>query len=180
MWFAQTEGAKFWLGVLTELKGRGVDDVLVCCVDGLTGFPDAIEAVYPRAWVQTCVVHQIRASTRFVGYRERKAVATDLKKIYTAADRDAAELELELFAEKCDQKYPMIAAPWRANWEQIVPFLAFPEHLRRIVYTTNTIEALNRQIRKHVKTRGSFPTQDSARKLLYLTINNAEHNWRTA
>jgi len=180
MWFAQTEGAKFWLGVLTELKGRGVDDVLVCCVDGLTGFPDAIEAVYPRAWVQTCVVHQIRASTRFVGYRERKAVAADLKKIYTAQDRDTAELELELFAEKWDPKYPMIAASWRANWERIVPFLAFPEHLRRIVYTTNTIEALNRQIRKHVKTRGSFPTQDSARKLLYLTIKNAEQNWRTA
>jgi len=180
MWFAQTEGAKFWLGVLTELKGRGVEDVLVCCVDGLTGFPDAIEAVYPRAWVQTCVVHQIRSSMRFVGYRERKLVAADLKRIYTATDRDEAELELTAFAEKWDDRYPMISASWIEHWERIVPFLAFPEHLRRIVYTTNTIEALNRQIRKHVKTRGSFPTQDSARKLLYLTIKNAEHNWRTA
>jgi putative transposase len=180
MWFAQAEGAKFWLGVLTELKGRGVEDVLVCCVDGLTGFPEAIEAVYPRAWVQTCIVHQIRSSTRFVGYRERKAVAADLKKIYTATDRDEAEHELTAFAEKWDDRYPMISASWIENWERIVPFLAFPEHLRRIVYTTNTIEALNRQIRKHVKTRGSFPTQDSARKLLYLTIKNAEHNWRPA
>ena len=120
------------------------------------------------------MVHQIRASTRFVGYRERKAVTAELKRLYTAVDRDAAELELELFAEKWDAKYPMIAASWRSNWERIVPFLAFPEHLRRIVYTTNTIEALNRQIRKHLKTRGSFPTQDSARKLLYLTIKNAE------
>ncbi len=180
MWFAQTEGSKFWLGVLTELKHRGVDDVLVCCVDGLTGFGEAIEAVYPKTWVQTCIVHQIRASTRYVGYRERKAVAADLKRIYTAADRDAAETELQAFAEKWDHKYPMISASWIANWERIVPFLAFPEHLRRIVYTTNTIEALNRQIRKHVKTRGSFPTQDAARKLLYLTITNAEHNWRAA
>lgn len=180
IWFAQTEGAKFWLGVLTELKHRGVDDVLVCCVDGLTGFPDAIEAVYPKTWVQTCIVHQIRASTRYVGYRERKQVAADLKRIYTAADRDAAETELTAFAEKWDPKYPMISASWIENWERIVPFLAFPEHLRRIVYTTNTIEALNRQIRKHVKTRGSFPTQDAARKLLYLTITNAEQNWRSA
>jgi len=180
MWFQQTEGAKFWLGVLTELKHRGVDDVLVCCVDGLKGFPEAIEAVYPHTWIQTCIVHQIRASTRYVSYRERKHVAQDLKKIYTAIDRDDAERELEAFAEKWDHRYPMISASWIENWERIVPFLAFPADLRRIVYTTNTIEALNRQIRKHVKTRGSFPTQDAARKLLYLTIQNAQHNWRHA
>jgi putative transposase len=180
MWFAQTEGAKFWLGVLTELKHRGVEDVLVCCVDGLTGFPEAIEAVYPHAWVQTCIVHQIRSSTRYVSYRERKAVAADLKKIYTAPDRDAAELELTAFAEKWDARYPMISASWIENWERIVPFMAFPADVRRIVYTTNTIEALNRQIRKHVKTRGSFPTEDAARKLLYLTITNAQQTWRHA
>ncbi len=180
MWFQQTEGAKFWLGVLTELKARGVQDVLVCCVDGLKGFPEAIEAVYPHTWVQTCIVHQIRSSLRFVSYRDRKQVAADLKKIYTSIDRDAAESELERFAEKWDQRYPMISASWIENWERVVPFLAFPADVRRIVYTTNTIEALNRQIRKHVKTRGSFPTQDAARKLLYLTITNAQKNWRGA
>lgn len=180
MWFQQNEGSKFWLGVLTELKHRGVDDVLVCCVDGLTGFPEAIGAVYPKAWVQTCVVHQIRSSVRYVSYKDRKQVCADLKRIYTAIDRDAAEDELLAFAEKWDHRYPMISASWTANWEHIVPFLAFPPDLRRIVYTTNTIEALNRQIRKHVKTRGSFPTEDAARKLLYLTITNAEQNWRRA
>ncbi|MCA1701675.1 MAG: IS256 family transposase, partial [Actinobacteria bacterium] len=167
MWFQQTEGAKFWLAVLTELKQRGLQDVLVCCVDGLTGFGEAIEAVYPHAWVQTCIVHQIRSSLRFVSYRDRRKVAADLKRIYTSIDRDAAETELERFAEQWDGRYPMISQSWIEHWEQIVPFLAFPPDLRRIVYTTNTIEALNRQIRKHVKTRGSFPTQDAARKLLY-------------
>jgi len=180
MWFQQTEGAKFWLGVLTELKQRGLQDVLVCCVDGLTGFGEAIEAVYPNAWVQTCIVHQVRSSLRFVSYRDRRKLAADLKRIYTSIDRDAAETELERFAEQWDQRYPMISQSWIEHWERIVPFLAFPPDLRRIVYTTNTIEALNRQIRKHVKTRGSFPTQDAARKLLYLTITNAQHNWRTA
>jgi putative transposase len=180
MWFQHAEGAKFWLGVLTELKARGVQDVLVCCVDGLKGFPEAIEAVYPHTWVQTCIVHQIRSSLRFVSYRDRKQVAADLKRIYTSVDRDAAEQQLERFADKWDARYPMISASWIDNWERIVPFLAFPPDVRRIVYTTNTIEALNRQIRKHVKTRGSFPTQDAARKLLYLTITNAQNTWRTA
>lgn len=179
MWFQQTEGAKFWLQVLTELKQRGVEDVLVCCVDGLTGFPEAIEAVYPQTWVQTCLVHQVRSSLRFVPYRDRRAVAADLKKIYTAVDRDAAETELERFAEKWDHRYPMISASWIEHWEHIVPFLAFPPDVRRVVYTTNTIEALNRQIRKYVKTRGSFPDQDAARKLLYLAITNAQKTWRT-
>ena len=178
MWFRKTEGAKFWLGVLTELKARGVEDVLVCCVDGLTGFPEAIEAVYPKAWVQTCIVHQIRSSLRFVSYRDRRQVAKDLKPIYTATDRDHAETELERFAEKWDPRYPMISASWIENWEQIVPFLAFPPDVRRVIYTTNSIEALNRQIRKHIKTRGSFPNEDSVRKLLYLTITNAKKTWK--
>ncbi len=178
IWFQRTEGAKFWLQVLTELKQRGVQDVLVCCVDGLTGFPEAIEAVFPQAWVQTCIVHQIRSSLRFVPYRDRRAVASDLKKIYTATDRDHAETELERFAEKWDQRYPMISASWIEHWEQIVPFLAFPTDVRRVIYTTNTIEALNRQIRKIIKTRGSFPTEDSARKLLFLAIINAQQTWR--
>jgi len=178
IWFQRTEGAKFWLQVLTELKQRGVQDVLVCCVDGLTGFPEAIEAVYPKAWVQTCVVHAIRAALRFVPYKDKRAVAADLKKIYTAVDRDHAETELEAFAETWDGKYPMISASWIENWERIVPFLAFPPDVRRAVYTTNTIEALNRQIRKTIKTRGSFPTEDSARKLLYLSITRAQRKWR--
>jgi putative transposase len=180
IWFQRTEGAKFWLGVLTELKQRGLEDVLVCCVDGLSGFSEAIEAVYPEAWVQTCLVHQVRRSLRFVPYRDRRAVARDLKRIYTAQDRHQAERELERFAEQWDARYPMISQSWIENWERIVPFLAFPPDVRRVVYTTNTIEALNRQIRKIIKTRGHFPSEDSARKLLYLTITNAQKNWRTA
>jgi putative transposase len=178
MWFQRTEGAKFWLQVLSELKQRGVEDVLVCCVDGLTGFPEAIEAVYPKTWVQTCLVHQVRSSLRFVPYKDRRVVAGDLKKIYTAVDRDHAETQLDAFAEKWDYRYPMISASWIEHWEQIVPFLAFPPDLRRVVYTTNTIEALNRQIRKIIKTRGSFPNEDAARKLLYLAITRAQTKWR--
>jgi putative transposase len=178
MWFQRTEGAKFWLQVLTELKQRGIQDVLVCCVDGLTGFPDAIEAVYPQTWVQTCLVHAVRAALRFVPYRDKKKVAADLRKIYTAVDRDHAWEQLEAFAETWDAKYPMISASWTDQWERIVPFLAFPQDLRRAVYTTNTIEALNRQIRKIIKTRGSFPDEDSARKLLYLSITRAQRKWR--
>ena len=137
IWFQKTEGAKFWLQVLTDLKQRGVQDVLVCCVDGLTGFPEAIEAVYPKTWVQTCVVHLIRASLRFVPYKDMRAVAKDLKPIYTAVDRDHAWEELERFAEKCDAKYPMISESWAEHWERVVPFLAFPPDVRRAVYTTD-------------------------------------------
>ena len=178
IWFQKTEGAKFWLQVLTELKTRGVHDVLVCCVDGLTGFPEAIEAVYPTTWIQTCLVHAVRSALRFVPYKDKRAVAHDLKRLYTAVDRDHAETELERFAETWDPKYPMISASWLENWERIVPFLAFPPDVRRAVYTTNTIEALNRQIRKIIKTRGSFPDEDSARKLLYLAITRAQRKWR--
>jgi putative transposase len=178
IWFQKTEGAKFWLAVLADLKTRGVQDVCICCVDGLEGFPEAIEAVFPQAWVQTCVVHLIRSSLRFVPEKDRKAVARDLRPIYTAADRDHAWDQLEAFAEKWDHKYPMISASWTDRWERIVPFLAFPPDVRRAVYTTNTIEALNRQIRKIIKTRGSFPDEDSARKLLYLAITRAQRKWR--
>src|SRR6059036_757094 len=177
IWFQRSEGAKFWLQVLTELKQRGVADVLVACVDGLTGFPEAIEAVFPQAWVQTCIVHLIRASLRFVPEKDRRQVAKDLKPIYTAVDRDHAWEQLERFAEKWDPKYPMISQSWTEQWERVVPFLAFPPEVRRSVYTTNTIEALNRQIRKIIKTRGSFPDEDSARKLLYLAITRAQQKW---
>src|SRR4051812_9475549 len=180
IWFQRTEGAKFWLQVLTELRQRGVADVLVACVDGLTGSPDAIEAVFPQAWVQTCLVHLVRSSLRFVPYRDKRAVAADLKRIYTAADQDAAADELQRFADNWDARYPTISRSWLEHWEQITPFLAFPPELRRAVYTTNSIEALNRQIRKIIKTRGHFPTEDAARKLIYLAITRAQTKWRTA
>ena len=180
IWFQRTEGAKFWLQVLTDLKTRGVADVLVCCVDGLTGFPEAIEAVFPQTWVQTCIVHLVRSSMRFVPYKDRRAVAADLKTIYTAVDADAAADALERFAERWDARFPTISRSWLEHWEHVIPFLAFPPDLRRVVYTTNTIEALNRQIRKIIKTRGQFPTEDAARKLIYLAIDRAERKWRRA
>ncbi|MEO8968913.1 MAG: IS256 family transposase [Solirubrobacteraceae bacterium] len=180
MWFQKTEGAKFWLHVLSELKQRGVQDVLVCCVDGLTGFPEAIEAVFPQAIVQTCLVHLVRQSMRFVPYKDRRQVAADLKLIYTAQDQDAAGDELTRFSEKWDHRFPSISRSWLDRWEYVIPFLAFPADVRRAIYTTNTIEALNRQIRKIIKTRGHFPTEDAARKLLYLAITQAEGKWRQA
>src|SRR5829696_6226794 len=157
IWWQDTEGAKFWLAVLNDLQRRGVADVLIACVDGLTGFPDAIAAVFPLAWVQTCIVHQIRSSLRYVNYRDRRRLAADLRPVYTAANADAALEELERFDEHWGGRYPMIAQAWRRDWEHITPFLALPADLRRVVYTTNTIEAMHRQIRKAIKTRGHFP-----------------------
>lgn len=178
LWFQSSEGAKFWLAVLNELKQRGVRDVLVCCVDGLKGFPEAIEAVFPHAWVQTCIVHLIRQSLRFVPDKYRRQVANDLKPIYTAIDADQAAEALAAFDKSWGERYPMIANSWREAWEHVIPFLAFPTDLRRVVYTTNTIEALHRQIRKTIKTRGHFPTEEAARKLIYLSIINAQKSWR--
>jgi len=180
IWWQETEGAKFWLAVLNDLHRRGVADVLVACVDGLKGFPEAIEAVFPQAWVQTCIVHQIRNSMRYVAYKDRKAVARDLKPIYRAVNADAAEQALAAFDEQWGKQYPMIADSWRAHWPQITPFLALPEELRRAVYTTNSIENLNRQIRKTIKTRGHFPDEQAATKLIYLAIQRAERKWRKA
>jgi putative transposase len=178
IWWQDTEGAKFWLAVLNDLHRRGVHDVLIACVDGLTGFPDAIAAVFPHAWVQTCIVHQIRSSLRYVGYRDRRTVAKDLRPVYTAANADEALTELERFEQAWGQRYPMIAQAWRRDWEHIIPFLALPEDLRRVVYTTNTIEAMHRQIRKAIKTRGHFPDEQAATKLIYLAIDRAETKWR--
>jgi len=177
MWFQETEGAKFWLQVLTELRQRGVCDVLIACVDGLKGFPEAIEAVFPQTWVQTCIVHLIRHSLRYVPRREREQVARDLKPIYTAPDADAASEALEGFDEKWGMRFPVITQAWRNAWEQVIPFLAFPPEVRRVIYTTNAIEALNRQLRKAIKTKGHFPNEDAARKLIYLAINNAVPAW---
>jgi putative transposase len=180
IWWQDSEGAKFWLAVLNDLHRRGVGDVLIACVDGLAGFPEAIEAVYPAAWVQTCIVHQIRASLRYVPYKHRRKVAADLKPIYTAPNADAAEAELERFDQHWGGRYPMIAQAWRRDWQHITPFLALPDELRRVVYTTNTIEAMHRQIRKAIKTRGHFPDEQAATKLIYLAIERAETKWRSA
>jgi transposase-like protein len=179
IWWQEAEGSKFWLAVLNDLHRRGVADVLIACVDGLAGFPEAIEAVFPKAWVQTCIVHQIRSSMRYVNYRDRKAVARDLRPIYTAANADDALVELDGFDETWGHRYPMITAAWREHWEHIVPFLALPDQLRRSVYTTNTIEALHRQIRKAIKTRGHFPDEQAATKLIYLAIEKSEGRWRS-
>jgi putative transposase len=178
IWWQETEGAKFWLAVLNDLHHRGVVDVLVACVDGLTGFPEAIEAVFPQAWVQTCIVHQIRGSMRYVAYKDRKAVARDLKPIYRAVNAEDAEQALYAFDEAWGERYPMIAASWRERWGYITPFLALPADLRRAVYTTNSIENLNRQIRKTIKTRGHFPDEQAATKLIYLAILRAEGAWK--
>jgi putative transposase len=180
IWWQETEGAKFWLAVLNDLHHRGIEDVLVCCVDGLTGFPEAIEAVFPQAWVQTCIVHQIRTSMRYVTYADRKRVAAELKPIYRAVNADAAQAALKAFDDKWGNKYPMIAASWRDRWEHIIPFLSLPADLRRAVYTTNSIENLNRQIRKTIKTRGHFPDEQAATKLIYLAILRAERKWLNA
>lgn len=179
LWWQENEGAKFWLAVLNDLAHRGVDDVLICCVDGLSGFPNAIEAVFPRAWVQTCIVHQIRNSMRFVSYKDRKAIARDLRPIYTAANEAEAERALSAFEAAWDDRYPVIGKSWRTRWEVITPFLSLPPDLRRIVYTTNSIENLNRQIRKAIKTRGHFPDEKSATKLIFLAIAEAEKSWRS-
>jgi len=177
MWFQETEGAKFWMQVLNDLKTRGIQDILICCVDGLAGFPEAIEAIFPQTTVQTCLVHLIRSSLRYVPRREREQVARDLKPIYTAADADAAQSELEAFDEKWGTRFPVITQAWLNAWEHVIPFLAFPAEVRRVIYTTNAIEALNRQLRKAIKTKGSFPHEDAARKLVYLALQNAVPQW---
>jgi putative transposase len=177
MWFQETEGAKFWMQVLTDLKQRGVQDILICCVDGLKGFPEAIEAIFPHTVVQTCVVHLIRHSLKYVPRRQREQVARDLKPIYTAIDADAAEQALEAFDEKWGKRFPVITQAWLNAWEYVIPFLAFGPEVRRVIYTTNAIEALNRQLRKAIKTKGHFPNEDAARKLIYLAITNAVPQW---
>jgi putative transposase len=179
IWWQETEGAKFWLAVLNDLHQRGVKDVLIACVDGLTGFPEAIAAVFPQAWVQTCIVHQIRSSMRYVAYKDRKRVAAELRPVYAAANIDAAQDALAAFDQAWGERYRMIAESWRSRWEYITPFLALPADLRRAVYTTNSIENLNRQIRKAIKTRGHFPDEQAATKPIYLAIQRAHTAWKT-
>lgn len=178
IWWQDTEGAKFWLAVLNDLRRRGVQDVLIACVDGLKGFPEAIEATFPKAWVQTCVVHLIRASLRYVGYRDKKKVATALRPIYTAANAEVALAELDAFEAEWGARYPATVQAWRTAWENVTPFLSLPEELRKAAYTTNTIEGLHRQVRKAIKTRGHFPDEQAATKLIYLALIKADAKWQ--
>lgn len=177
LWFQDTEGAKFWLQVLSELRARGLQDILFLCADGLKGFPEAVQASFPQAIFQTCVVHVIRASTRYVPWKDRKAVCADMRGIYTAINLQAAEEALDVMDQKWAKTYPGMVKTWRSAWTEIVPFLAFPAEIRRTIYTTNPIEGLNRIIRKAVKTRGHFPTDQAAEKLIFLVIKNARKTW---
>ena len=177
LWIAQTEGAKFWLQVVTELKNRGVQDIFIACVDGLKGFPDAIETVYPKAAVQLCIVHMVRNSLHFVPWKVQKEVAADLRSIYTAATADEAGLMLTQFEAKWDQQYLPIGQSWRRNWERIIPFFDYPAEIRKVIYTTNAIESINMSLRKVIKTRSSFPTDEAVSKLFYLALNNISKKW---
>jgi len=177
LWIEQTEGAKFWLKVMNELKTRGVTDVLIAVVDGLKGFPEAIGTIFPLTTVQTCIIHLIRNSLAFVSWKDRKLIMPDLKAIYRAPTAEAALAELDAFEAKWDKRYPAIGQAWRRAWEHVIPFFAFPPAIRKIIYTTNAVESLNRSLRKIIKTRGSFPTDEAALKLLFLAIRNAGVHW---
>jgi putative transposase len=177
LWIGESEGAKFWLSVLTELRNRGVQDILIAAVDGLTGFPDAIEAVFPKTQVQLCIVHLIRGSLRYVSWKERKVVVRDLKTIYQAPSLEAAIDALEAFSGQWDSRFPQISRMWRAHWSNLTPFFDYPPAIRKVIYTTNAVESVNAQLRKVTKHRGAFPTPDSARKVLYLAIMKASERW---
>lgn len=177
LWIAQTEGAKFWLQVVTELKNRGVADIFIACVDGLKGFPEAIEAVYPKTAVQLCLVHMVRHSLNYVSWKMRKVVAADLKSIYAAATTDEAQIRLDEFDDKWGADYPTIVKSWRSNWGRITPFFDYPPDIRKVIYTTNAIESVNMSLRKITKNRGSFPTDDALLKLFYLALANISKKW---
>jgi len=177
MWIAQSEGAKFWLSVLTELQNRGAKEVFIACVDGLTGFPEAIEAVYPQTRVQLCLVHLVRNSLRYVSYKHMKEVATDLKAIYSASTEGEAELQLELFAEQWDARYASISKSWRAHWPRVIPLFAFPGDIRKVIYTTNAIESLNMTLRKVTRNHRIFPSDEAVYKVVYLAVRNLAKKW---
>ncbi|MBF2076943.1 MAG: IS256 family transposase [Synechococcales cyanobacterium T60_A2020_003] len=177
LWVTQNESAKFWLQVLTELQNRGLKDIFIACIDGLTGFADAIEAVFPKTLVQLCIVHMVRNSLAYVSYRDRKAVAADLRLIYTATTEAEAEQRLVEFAETWDSQYPTISKSWINHWQRIIPFFAFPQEIRRVIYTTNAIESVNMSLKKVLKNHRAFPTDDSALKVIYLAIANISKKW---
>ena len=177
LWIEQTEGAKFWLKVVTELKNRGLQEIFIACVDGLKGFPEAIESVYPQAEVQLCLVHMVRNSLKYVSWKERKQVASDLRTIYRSSTANEAELKLDEFEDKWNKRYPIISKSWRNNWDRVIPFFAYPNEIRKIIYTTNAIESLNSTVRKVIKNRGSFPNDQAATKLIYLALKNISKKW---
>lgn len=177
MWIAENEGAKFWLSVLTELKNRGVNDILIACVDGLKGFPDAIASVYPQTRIQLCIIHMVRNSLKYVSWKDYKAVTSDLKRIYQSATEEAALQALESFAGSWDDKYPQISKSWYAHWQNLNTLFAYPSDIRKAIYTTNAIESLNSVIRQAIKKRKLFPTDDSVRKVIYLAIEAASKKW---
>lgn len=177
LWMSESEGSKFWLSVFNELKNRGVKDCFVACVDGLKGLPEAIETVFPKTQVQLCIVHKIRNSLKYVPWKERKAVAIDLKAIYSASTIDEAESALERFADRWDKKYPAISPSWRTDWDHLTVFFDYPPEIRKVIYTTNAIESLNYSLRKIMKNRGAFPNDESITKLLYLAIRNISKRW---
>ncbi|EKH2409897.1 IS256 family transposase [Escherichia coli] len=178
MWLAENEGAKFWLSVLTELKNRGLQDILIACVDGLKGFPDAINSVYPQTHIQLCIIHMVRNSLKYVSWKDYKAVTSGLKAVYQAPTEEAALMALDAFAGEWDDKYPQISKSWRAHWENLNTFFGYPADIRKAIYTTNTIESLNSVIRAAIKKRKVFPTDDSVRKVVYLAIKDASKKWR--
>jgi len=177
MWIAKNEGAKFWLSIITELKNRGVEQIYIACVDGLKGFTEAINSVFPQTIVQLCIVHMVRNSLNYVPWKDRKLVASDLKAIYSASNAQSAELALAAFRDKWDSKYPTIGDIWQRNWQGIIPFLSFPDDIRKAIYTTNAIEAINRQIRKIIKSKGCFPSDEAVFKLVFLALQNAAKKW---
>lgn len=177
IWIAQTEGAKFWLQVVTELKNRGVQDIFIACVDGLKGFPEAIETVYPKTAVQLCIVHMVRYSLNYVSWKLRKDVALDLRAVYAAATAEEAEQRLVEFDEKWGEAYPSIVQSWQRNWSRIIPFFDYPAEIRKVIYTTNAIESVNMSLRKITKNRGSFPSDEALLKLFYLALNNISKKW---
>lgn len=177
IWIAQTEGAKFWLQVVTELKNRGVQDIFIACVDGLKGFPEAIEAVFPKTDVQLCIVHMVRYSLNYVSWKMRKEVAADLRAIYAAATVEEAELQMDAFEEKWAEAYPPISQSWRRNWNRIIPFFDYPPEIRKVIYTTNAIESVNMSLRKITKNRGSFPSDEALFKLFHLALKNISKKW---
>ena len=177
MWISPNEGAKFWLSVMTELRNRGVRDIFIACVDGLKGFPEAIETVFPQTQVQLCIIHLLRNSLNYVSWKQRKEVAADLREIYTAATMELAESALFRVEEKWSSSYPLVAKPWRSNWERVIPFFQYPPEIRKVVYTTNAIESLNMSLRKVIKTKGSFPHDEAVFKILWLALRKASTKW---
>lgn len=177
LWLANTEGAKFWMSVLTDIKNRGTEDILIACMDGLTGFPDAVKAIFPETHIQHCIVHMIRNSTKFVSYKDLKAVCRDLKEVYSAINAESGHEALEDFGKKWNDKYPIIQASWERNWNNLTEFFNYPKDIRKAIYTTNTIESLNFSLRKVTKNKSSFPDDDSIYKIMYLAIKNASTRW---